>query len=139
MVSEYQPIVHRLSRRPSGLRKTRRESNSLAHRTTWLRSDLYSSSVLRHTSNSVHILSFCVIPFLITLFGGIGKVGRPSGLRKTRRESNSLAHRTTWLRSDFSTLHPRFKNIRICLYIHPQCLDTHPIVCTSYPSASSHF
>ena len=26
---------------------------------------------------------------------------RPSGLRKTRRESNSLAHRTTWLRSDF--------------------------------------
>ena len=28
------------SRRPSGLRKTRRESNSLAHRTTWLRSDL---------------------------------------------------------------------------------------------------
>ena len=29
------------------------------------------------------------------------KSGRPSGLRKTRRESNSLAHRTTWLRSDF--------------------------------------
>ena len=28
------------SRRPSGLRKTRTESNSLAHRTTWLRSDL---------------------------------------------------------------------------------------------------
>ena len=27
---------------------------------------------------------------------------RPSGLRKTRRESNSLAHRTTWLRSDFT-------------------------------------
>ena len=29
------------------------------------------------------------------------EVGGPSGLRKTRRESNSLAHRTTWLRSDF--------------------------------------
>ncbi len=28
------------SRRPSGLRKTREEHNSLAHRTTWLRSDL---------------------------------------------------------------------------------------------------
>ncbi|GAA4307401.1 hypothetical protein GCM10023178_73740 [Actinomadura luteofluorescens] len=28
------------SRRPSGLRKTTRDSNSLAHRTTWLRSDL---------------------------------------------------------------------------------------------------
>ena len=31
-----------------------------------------------------------------------GASRRPSGLRKTRRESNSLAHRTTWLRSDFS-------------------------------------
>ncbi|MDD1366813.1 hypothetical protein PTB13_01360 [Bacillus sp. MHSD17] len=30
----------RLSRRPSGLRKTNVRSNSLAHRTTWLRSDL---------------------------------------------------------------------------------------------------
>ncbi|WP_458457811.1 response regulator [Pseudobutyrivibrio sp.] len=29
-----------LSRRPSGLRKTRPDNNSLAHRTTWLRSDL---------------------------------------------------------------------------------------------------
>ena len=29
-----------LSRRPSGLRKTRVSYNSLAHRTTWLRSDL---------------------------------------------------------------------------------------------------
>ncbi len=27
---------------------------------------------------------------------------RPSGLRKTRHIINSLAHRTTWLRSDFS-------------------------------------
>ena len=30
-----------LSRRPSGLRKTKYLSNSLAHRTTWLRSDLF--------------------------------------------------------------------------------------------------
>ncbi len=29
-----------ISRRPSGLRKTRVKGNSLAHRTTWLRSDL---------------------------------------------------------------------------------------------------
>ena len=28
------------SRRPSGLRKTKHSTNSLAHRTTWLRSDL---------------------------------------------------------------------------------------------------
>ena len=28
------------------------------------------------------------------------KVGGPSGLRKTRLTDNSLAHRTTWLRSD---------------------------------------
>ena len=28
---------------------------------------------------------------------------RPSGLRKTKTFGNSLAHRTTWLRSDFST------------------------------------
>ena len=26
---------------------------------------------------------------------------RPSGLRKTKSRVNSLAHRTTWLRSDF--------------------------------------
>ena len=30
-----------LSRRPSGLRKTKGYDNSLAHRTTWLRSDLW--------------------------------------------------------------------------------------------------
>ena len=35
------------SRRPSGLRKTRRESNSLGHRTTWLRSDFASTSARR--------------------------------------------------------------------------------------------
>ena len=29
---------------------------------------------------------------------------RPSGLRKTKHSTNSLAHRTTWLRSDFSAL-----------------------------------
>ena len=33
------------SRRPSGLRKTIGRTNSLAHRTTWLRSDLSSFSV----------------------------------------------------------------------------------------------
>ena len=32
-----------LSRRPSGLRKTKHSTNSLAHRTTWLRSDLPNS------------------------------------------------------------------------------------------------
>ncbi|MDE9402451.1 hypothetical protein NB851_027340, partial [Pseudomonas aeruginosa] len=34
------PAPAALSRRPSGLRKTTVQSNSLAHRTTWLRSDL---------------------------------------------------------------------------------------------------
>ncbi|WP_369291190.1 GntR family transcriptional regulator, partial [Burkholderia pseudomallei] len=33
-------IARGTSRRPSGLRKTNRGLNSLAHRTTWLRSDL---------------------------------------------------------------------------------------------------
>ena len=33
---------------------------------------------------------------------GLGK-SRPSGLRKTKYLSNSLAHRTTWLRSDFKS------------------------------------
>ncbi len=33
-------LMQFLSRRPSGLRKTNWSSNSLAHRTTWLRSDL---------------------------------------------------------------------------------------------------
>ena len=32
------------SRRPSGLRKTKHSTNSLAHRTTWLRSDLLRSA-----------------------------------------------------------------------------------------------
>ncbi len=31
---------------------------------------------------------------------------RPSGLRKTNWSSNSLAHRTTWLRSDLLTIYP---------------------------------
>ena len=33
----------------------------------------------------------------------IEKSRRPSGLRKTTRRNNSLAHRTTWLRSDFGS------------------------------------
>ena len=32
----------------------------------------------------------------------MGNSRGPSGLRKTIRAPNSLAHRTTWLRSDFS-------------------------------------
>ncbi len=35
------------SRRPSGLRKTKLVCNSLAHRTTWLRSDLITTEVLQ--------------------------------------------------------------------------------------------
>ncbi|MEI8927185.1 50S ribosomal protein L11 methyltransferase [Pseudomonas aeruginosa] len=38
---------------------------------------------------------------------------RPSGLRKTIRSSNSLAHRTTWLRSDFDS---RVRDFRHPLY-----------------------
>ena len=37
------------SRRPSGLRKTRNLLNSLAHRTTWLRSDFFEEAI-RHNS-----------------------------------------------------------------------------------------
>ena len=33
-------MLSKVSRRPSGLRKTKSRVNSLAHRTTWLRSDL---------------------------------------------------------------------------------------------------
>ncbi|MDE9390053.1 type VI secretion system-associated FHA domain protein TagH, partial [Pseudomonas aeruginosa] len=41
--AEPAPTPHpAVSRRPSGLRKTIKTSNSLAHRTTWLRSDLMS-------------------------------------------------------------------------------------------------
>ncbi len=35
---------------------------------------------------------------------------RPSGLRKTRVKGNSLAHRTTWLRSDFIAKENRDEN-----------------------------
>ncbi|MEI9042927.1 TetR/AcrR family transcriptional regulator [Pseudomonas aeruginosa] len=35
-------LVDELSRRPSGLRKTKHQANSLAHRTTWLRSDFFA-------------------------------------------------------------------------------------------------
>ncbi|WP_458460919.1 hypothetical protein [Paenibacillus sp.] len=42
---------------------------------------------------------------------------RPSGLRKTTLSYNSLAHRTTWLRSDFV-----------------QCCELHP----NLPSVSAH-
>ncbi len=35
------------------------------------------------------------------LTGCLCESRRPSGLRKTTASSNSLAHRTTWLRSDF--------------------------------------
>ena len=37
-----QELLNITSRRPSGLRKTSSSNNSLAHRTTWLRSDLGS-------------------------------------------------------------------------------------------------
>ncbi|MDE9388661.1 efflux RND transporter periplasmic adaptor subunit, partial [Pseudomonas aeruginosa] len=41
--AQYRPIELGPSRRPSGLRKTIKTSNSLAHRTTWLRSDFRSA------------------------------------------------------------------------------------------------
>ena len=37
-----------------------------------------------------------------------------------------------------SPSHLRLKIERIFLFNHPKCLDTHPIVCTSYPPASPH-
>ena len=44
---------------------------------------------------------------------GGSEVGGPSGLRKTISSHNSLAHRTTWLRSDllwFGLIHILLKN-----------------------------
>ena len=104
------------SRRPSGLRKTRRESNSLAHRTTWLRSDFWGVSLLRadvitralppritvHGIRSLVRFGNLVGPLAVPVL--YLRSRRPSGLRKTRRESNSLAHRTTWLRSDLGCI-----------------------------------
>ena len=54
----YIEVLHRLpiikaefkSRRPSGLRKTKHSTNSLAHRTTWLRSDLFLHLNQKHLS-----------------------------------------------------------------------------------------
>ena len=41
-------------------------------------------------------------PYLYNLIKELAgrEVGGPSGLRKTKHSTNSLAHRTTWLRSD---------------------------------------
>ena len=39
-----------------------------------------------------------------TPFGFVSRSRRPSGLRKTKHSTNSLAHRTTWLRSDLAVL-----------------------------------
>ena len=48
------------SRRPSGLRKTKHSTNSLAHRTTWLRSDLWPSPSLKISANvSIDIWDIC--------------------------------------------------------------------------------
>ncbi len=43
--TETQPDYLIISRRPSGLRKTSLSYNSLAHRTTWLRSDLLFAGI----------------------------------------------------------------------------------------------
>ena len=63
------------SRRPSGLRKTRRESNSLAHRTTWLRSDFLDGSHLHNQSEAG--LPRCV-PSSLILSGSGMLTGCPS-------------------------------------------------------------
>ncbi|MDD1371038.1 hypothetical protein PTB13_25985 [Bacillus sp. MHSD17] len=44
--------------------------------------------------------AFCTIYNLFNICAA-GRSRRPSGLRKTNVRSNSLAHRTRWLRSDF--------------------------------------
>ena len=55
------PIVHlrlpAISRRPSGLRKTTITLNSLAHRTTWLRSDLSCTSNFNYLKNAQRLFS----------------------------------------------------------------------------------
>ena len=61
------------SRRPSGLRKTTNPDNSMAHRTTWLRSDFDAKAE--------------------DIVNGENQISRrPSGLRKTTNPDNSLAH-----------------------------------------------
>ena len=47
MTTAHELGFHSLSRRPSGLRKTIADGNSLAHRTTWLRSDFPRSTVMK--------------------------------------------------------------------------------------------
>ena len=47
---------------------------------------------------------------------------RPSGLRKTKSRVNSLAHRTTWLRSDLWPCNSRFR--RICIFTLPPCTSS---------------
>ena len=60
------------------------------------------------------------------------KVGRPSGLRKTIGLCNSLAHRTTWLRSDFSI---SSKSRTAISYHQTQSLDEKTTSIASYPNS----
>ena len=48
----------------------------------------------------------------------LGKSEGQGGLRKTRRESNSLAHRTTWLRSDLGNILKAVLGERIGTVVH---------------------
>ena len=182
-------VLVQSSRRPSGLRKTIADGNSLAHRTTWLRSDFRSNACVTRRMSAAfdgagsspalpsaplqarprgsnaqvtrsraitlqypQALRRAVLPRASTAhLRGVGassahglapshgsgddlqrihrcaalragwavlpvrgscpgwtraparlasEVGGPSGLRKTIADGNSLAHRTTWLRSD---------------------------------------
>ena len=60
---------------------------------SWLASS-EAAGPLRFLSSSPHVRGF----------GPTVRSRRPSGLRKTKHSTNSLAHRTTWLRSDFPVL-----------------------------------
>ncbi len=77
--------------------------NSLAHRTTWLRSDLVLTEYDYATflPRRLHLPYGFLMMYRISALAATSSISRrPSGLRKTNQMINSLAHRTTWLRSD---------------------------------------
>ena len=80
----------------------------------WSRSSIVSSDLtIAHDDGRTPI----VRPFVRRPVEGLRslcvEVGRPSGLRKTKHSTNSLAHRTTWLHPTFQAFN-RFQRPHDC-------------------------